>query len=135
DVAGDGIADRVIGRDELNSGLSEHVGGAYIIFGSHNLPAVIDLASPPPGVRTTKIIGVNQQDHWGAALHVGDINNDSISDVVISAALDRDNASYVSPDDQDGGENYRGASNGGQRPFCGEAYVLYGYKDWPSMVD
>src|SRR5262249_49453638 len=50
DVDGDGIADLVIGMDQLNSGLSEHVGGAYIIFGSHNLPAVIDLASPPPGV-------------------------------------------------------------------------------------
>jgi hypothetical protein len=135
DVDGDGIADLVVGMDQMNSGMSEHVGGAYIIFGSPNWPAVIDLASPPPGVRITKIVGVNQQDHWGAALHVGDINNDSIGDVVISAALDRDNATYVSPDDQTGGESYRGASDGGLRPYCGEVYVLYGSKSWPSLID
>jgi hypothetical protein len=135
DVDGDGIADLVVGMDQMNSGQSAHVGGAYIIFGSHNLPPVIDLASPPSGVRITRIVGVSQQDHWGAALHVGDINNDSIADVVISAALDRDNASYVSPDDQDSGENYRAASDGGQRPFCGEVYVLYGSKNWPSLID
>ena len=135
DVDGDGIADLVVGMDQMNSGQSAHAGGAYIIFGSHSLPPVIDLASPPTGVRITKIVGVSQQDHWGAALHVADINNDSMADVVISAALDRDNASYVSPDDQDSGENYRAASDGGQRPFCGEVYVLYGSKTWPSLID
>jgi hypothetical protein len=135
DVDGDGIADLVIGMDQMNSGSAQHTGGAYIIFGSPNLPGLIDLASPPPGVRITRILGANQQDHWGAALHVGDMNNDGIGDVVISAALDRDNASYVSPADQTGGEGYRGASDGGLRPYCGEVYILYGSKNWPALID
>ena len=137
DVDGDGIADIVVGADQLNSndGTQHHVGGAYIIFGSKNLPLVIDLASPPPGVRITRIVGANQQDHWGAALAVGDLNGDGIADVVISAALDRDSASYVTPTDQSSGENDDGASDGGTRLGCGEVYVLFGSKSWPAEID
>ncbi|MGH9828542.1 MAG: VCBS repeat-containing protein, partial [Blastocatellia bacterium] len=99
DVDGDGIADIVVGADQLNSGngMRQQIGGAYIIFGAKDLPQVIDLASPPPGVRITRILGVNPGDHWGAALSVGDIDGDGLSDVMISAAIDRDSASYVTP--------------------------------------
>src|SRR5215467_3090855 len=76
DVDGDGIADIVVGMDQLNQDTRQHIGGSYIIFGSTSLPQVIDLASPPAGVRTTKITGVATEDHWGAALSVGDLNND-----------------------------------------------------------
>src|SRR5262249_33388516 len=73
DVDGDGFGDIVVGADQLNSSAGQHVGGAYIIFGGPSLPSVIDLAAPPPGVRVTQIIGVSEQDHWGAALHIADI--------------------------------------------------------------
>jgi hypothetical protein len=137
DVDGDGIPDIVAGMDKMDSETGDNVGGAYIIFGSKTLPQVIDLASPPPGVRITKIVGAHSGDHWGGTVDVGDINNDGIDDVVISAALDRDSASYVSPSDPDDAspEYFGGASDGGLRSDCGEVYVLYGQTKWPAEID
>jgi hypothetical protein len=134
DVDGDGLADIIIGSDQINSGAGQHVGGAYIVFGSPNLPSVIDLASPPAGVRTARIVGANQEDHWGAALQVGDINNDGIGDVIIGGSIDRDSASYVTPNIRNG-HNFFAASFNGQRQLCGEAYVIYGQRNWPAMID
>ena len=135
DLDGDGIRDIVIGADQLNSSAGQHVGGAYIVFGSSNLPQVIDLASPPPGVRVARVLGANAEDHDGAALHVGDINNDGIGDLVLGASIFRDSASYVTPDDQESGHDARGAGFGGTRPFCGEVNVIYGVRNWPAEID
>lgn len=135
DLDGDGFADMVIGADQLNRGADQHVGGAYIVFGSPSLPRVIDLAAPPPGVRVTRILGASEEDHWGSSLHAGDINNDQIADLCIAAAIFRDSASYVTPDDQTSGHDARGASFGGRRPQCGEVYVLYGSSSWPQEID
>ncbi|MFY9555519.1 MAG: hypothetical protein WAV20_24775 [Blastocatellia bacterium] len=133
DIDGDGLADIIIGSDQINSGGKQHVGGAYIIFGSASLPQVIDLGNPPAGVRTARIIGANQEDHWGAALQVGDLNNDGIGDLIIGGSINRDSASYVAPNDDSGHEG-RAASFGGQRPGCGEAFVVYGQRDWPAEI-
>jgi hypothetical protein len=135
DVDGDGFADIVIGSDQINSANGQHVGGAYIVFGAANLPAVIDLASPPAGLRTARIVGAREEDHWGGALQVGDVNNDGISDIIIGASIDRDSGSYVSVQDQTSGHNFFAASNGGTRDRCGEIYVIYGQRNWPAAVD
>ena len=135
DVDGDGIPDILIGADQLNTLGGFHAGGAFIIFGSQSLPGVIDLASPPAGVRITTIMGASTEEHWGSCLHAGDLNADGIADVVISAALDRDSATYVNPANQTTGEAAAGASDGGTRTLCGEVYVLYGSKDWPAQID
>lgn len=135
DVDGDGIADIIIGSDQINSDAGQHVGGAYVVFGSPSLPSVIDFANPPAGVRTAKIVGAHQEDHWGAALQVGDINNDGFGDVIIGGSINRDSASYVTPKDQNSGHDARAASFGGQRPACGEAYVIYGQRTWPAVID
>lgn len=135
DVDGDGFADIVVGSDQINTDAGIHAGGAYIIFGSASLPSTIDLAAPPQGVRVARIFGSRQEEHWGAALHVADINDDGIKDVVIAGSIFRDSGSYVSPNDQDSGHNARGASFGGQRPGCGEAYVIYGQRNWPGTTD
>jgi len=137
DVDGDGFADIVIGSDEINvdnTTAGFHVGGAYIVFGAPNLPQVIDLAAPPAGVRTARIVGQRREEHWGAALQVGDINNDGIGDIIIGGSIFRDSASYVSPTD-DTGHDARGAGDGGLRPFCGEVYVIYGQHNWPATTD
>ncbi|MEK6285983.1 MAG: integrin alpha [Acidobacteriota bacterium] len=131
DLDGDGIADIIIGSDQINVAGNQHAGGAYIVFGSLSLPQVIDLASPPAGVRTARIVGAGQEDHWGAALQVGDINNDGIGDVIIGGSINRDSGFYVTPSDQDNGHAGKAASFGGQRPGCGEAYVIYGQQNWP----
>ncbi len=138
DLDGDGLADIVIGSDQLSSGGSNHVGGAYIVFGSETLPQVIDLAAPPAGVRVTRISGAQQEDHWGAALQVGDINDDGVGDLIIGGSIFRDSASYVDPGREDGqgglshdsaGANFQGRIN------CGAVMVLYGSNAWPAEID
>lgn len=134
DIDGDGFADIVIGSDQINSAAGQHVGGAYIVFGSASLPSVIDLANPPAGVRTARIVGSHQEDHWGAALQVGDINNDGIGDVIIGGSINRDSGFYVTPQDEDSGHAARAADFGGQRTQCGEVYVIYGQNNWPANI-
>jgi len=134
DIDGDGFADIVIGSDQINSPTENHLGGAYIVFGAANLPSVIDLAAPPPGVRTAKIIGANEEDHWGAALQVGDLNNDGIGDIIIGGSIDRDSGSYVTPN-LSNGHNFFAASFDGQRSKCGEVFVIYGQHNWPAVTD
>jgi hypothetical protein len=134
DVDGDGFDDLVMGADQLNRADGQHSGGGCIVFGAPDLPQVIDLASPPPGVRMTRFDGSFEEDHWGAALHLGDINDDGIKDVVIGGSIFRDSGSYVTPDIQNGHNDF-GASFGGTRNRCGEAMVLYGRRDWPSRID
>ena len=135
DVDGDGFADIVIGSDQINTAAGQHVGGAYIVFGAASLPAVIDLAAPPAGVRTARITGARTEDHWGAALQVGDVNNDGIGDIIIGASIDRDSGSYVTVQDQVSGHNFYGADVGGSRPQAGEVYVIYGQRNWPANID
>ncbi|HKQ08546.1 MAG TPA: IPT/TIG domain-containing protein [Blastocatellia bacterium] len=135
DVDGDGFADIVIGSDQINTATGQHVGGAYIVFGAANLPAEINLASPPAGVRTARIVGAHEEDHWGAALQVGDINNDGIGDIIIGASIDRDSGSYVTVQDQVSGHNFFAADVGGSRPQAGEVYVIYGQRTWPTNID
>jgi hypothetical protein len=135
DVDGDGFADIVIGSDQINSNAGHHVGGAYIVFGAANLPPVIDLAAPPAGVRTARIVGAHEEDHWGAALQVGDINNDGIGDIIIGGSIFRDSGSYVTVADQASGHNNFGASFNGTRDRCGEVFVIYGQHNWPANTD
>jgi hypothetical protein len=96
---------------------------------------VIDLAAVPAGVRMAVVLGSFEEEHWGAALHVGDIDNDGIKDVAVGGSIYRDSASYVSPQDQDSGHDDFGASFGGRRNRCGEVYVVYGQTSWPDIID
>jgi hypothetical protein len=135
DIDGDGFDDIVMGSDQLSTPGKFHRGGSCIIFGGPALPQVIDLAALPAGVRMSVILGSFEEEHWGAALHVGDINNDGIKDVAVGGSIFRDSGSYVSPQDEDSGHNDFGASFNGQRNRCGEVYVVYGQANWPGVID
>ncbi len=137
DLDGDGFADTVVGTDQLSTQTERgsHRGGAFIIFGAANLPQVIDLASPPQGVRVTRILGVDNEDHWGSMLHINDINHDGVSDLAIAGAIFRDSASYIDPQNEEGGHDARAANLNGTRRGCGEVFVLYGNQNWPQTVD
>src|SRR3989442_15277268 len=130
-----GVARIIMAPAKTNPAAGQPVGGAFIVFGPPNLPSVIDLANPPAGVRTARIVGAHREDHWGAALQAGDINNDGIGDIIIGGAINRDSASYVTPDDQVSGHDFDAAGFGGQRPLCGEVYVIYGQRNWPASID
>jgi hypothetical protein len=134
DLDGDGFDDIVMGTDQMNRSDAQHTGGACIVFGGPNLPSVIDLASPPAGVRMTALLGVNAEEHWGSALHVGDLNGDGFADIAIAAAIFRDSASYVQPNDFSG-HNARAAGFNGQRPGCGEVIVVFGSSNIPRVID
>jgi hypothetical protein len=134
DVDGDGFADMVLGADQLSNTNGQHTGGAYIVFGAANLPSVIDLSSPGANVRVAVIFGADHEDHWGAALQVGDVNNDGKGDVIIGGSIFRDSGSFIDVN-QAGGHNSFGASNGGTRIRCGEAFVVYGQSNWPALTD
>ncbi|HJQ69539.1 MAG TPA: integrin alpha [Blastocatellia bacterium] len=135
DLDGDGFGDIVMGSDQINREGGFHAGGACVLFGSPSLPSVIDLAGNQPGVRMATILGVDEEDHWGSAFHVGDINGDGLGDLAIAGAIFRDSASYVTPDDQGSGHDARAANFNGTRPGAGEVYVIYGSRNFPAQVD
>ena len=82
DVNGDGFDDIGIGvpvYDETHEPLS---GSVYVIYGNDNLMSTIDLSGRL--VDWTLISGQSEQD-IGASLCVGDVNGDSISDLLTGA--------------------------------------------------
>jgi hypothetical protein len=89
-----------------------HSGTTYIVWGTSQLPPVIDLASDS---NVTTIWGAEAGDYSGFALFVKDLNQDGIDDLMIGAL---------------GGD---GPSN--SRESCGETYILYGRVAFPSKID
>lgn len=115
DVNGDGIDDIIIsapGGDGPNND-RDGLGEIYIIFGEPKMPSAIDLAVP--GAFDTVIYGTSFRAMFGAALAIGNINNDDIGDVIIGAPT------------ADG--------PAGSRPDAGDVYLVFGSYDLPSVID
>ncbi|GAB5439712.1 MAG: hypothetical protein Fues2KO_00610 [Fuerstiella sp.] len=116
DVNGDGLNDIVYGAASA-SGLRNTRPGAgevYIIYGTTQLPASIDLADP--NAADVTIFGAEPQDAAGSAVSlIGDVNGDGLADLAIGAP---------------GGD---GAGN--TEPGAGETYLLLGRRDYPSTID
>lgn len=91
----------------------EDGGEAYIILGSRDLPATIDLAE---GQQNLTIFGEKPGDSLGFDVAAADLNDDGIDDIVVSSPMSE---GILDPD---------------YRTNRGEVYVLFGEKDLPSGV-
>lgn len=113
DVNGDGLADLIIGAPFADGEMNEKVdsGETYIIFGTGSLPRSIDLSTDADVV----LYGIDEYDQSGFSIAVGDINDDNMDDIIISA-VSADGVFDV-------------------RPCGGEAYVIYGREQFNSGYD
>ncbi|GAG42626.1 unnamed protein product, partial [marine sediment metagenome] len=103
DVNGDGIGDIILGtgfaRGPDNG--RDRSGEAYVIFGSADLEATLDLAV---GSHDVALFGAEAGDHFGCAVGMGDLNGDGSEEMIVVASQ------------TDGPEN--------ARPGAGEVYVI-----------
>lgn len=99
DVNGDGFSDIIGG----GRGCSNNMGCVYLFFGP-------DVASATVAAANVTITGENEDDDFGTSIRLGDVNDDGIADIVVSAP---------------GYPN--GAGNG-------RIYVFYGSKTFASIA-
>lgn len=113
DVNGDGQDDIILAaQSDGPDGVRIDSGEVDVIFGSPTLPGIVDLAD---GAADLVVYGADETDGLGRGITTGDLNGDGIADLVLGA------------DDA--------AGPGNARPDSGEAYVLYGSRDLPSVID
>lgn len=113
DVNGDGIDDIIIGAYNAAPGGRSYAGETYVVFGSNNLPASLDLSNLN-GNNGFIINGIDIEDYAGASVSsAGDINGDGIDDMIIGAH-------YADPS----GNSY-----------AGETYVVFGSNTPPASLD
>ena len=85
DVNGDDVGDLVLGTGfaaGLN-GSRDRSGEAYVIFGSRDLPAVLDVTL---GFRGLLLFGAEAGDHFGSAMRTADLNGDGLREIIIVAS-------------------------------------------------
>lgn len=111
DLNGDGIDDILVGALLADGPKNDRQdsGEVYTIFGSTELPAVIDIAQ---GQQDVTIFGASEGDRLGAAVTIGEVNGDDTPDLVVGSFL------------ADGPEE--------ARYQAGEAYLIFGS---PSLLD
>ena len=94
DINNDGISDVIVGAININDG----AGASYVIYGkTGGYPSNINLATMGSSIGFA-INGANQYDNSGAVVSgAGDINNDGISDIMVSTFVTNNNAgiSYI----------------------------------------
>ena len=110
DVNGDDVTDFVIGANNTNSGR----GDSYIIFGRSSFNENVDLTGLN-GSNGFKVDGITEGDRFGTAVsEAGDVNNDGIDDILITATS----------------VNVNGNED------AGAAYVIFGSEDdFPDDLD
>lgn len=116
DINADGIDDLIIGARLADPGGRNAAGESYVIFGSSNLPPLVELSdlNQPGGINGVLINGVSRTDESGYSVsHAGDINSDNIPDIIIGARF--------------------GDSNGSGD--TGEAYIIYGGSNLSGTIE
>ncbi|MCJ7511035.1 MAG: FG-GAP-like repeat-containing protein [Dehalococcoidia bacterium] len=114
DVNGDGVQDIIVGAFAADGPQDSRpdCGEVYVIFGPADGSEVIDFAE---GQQDVTIFGADSGDSLGFGVAVGDVNGDTIDDILAGALL------------ADG--------PGNERPNAGEAYVIFGSPTLEPTVD
>ena len=87
DINNDGIDDFIIGASNTNSDR----GDGYIVFGNANIGNGVDL-STLNGSNGFKVDGITEGDFFGFAVaDIGDLNNDGIADIALTAPFNAAN--------------------------------------------
>lgn len=91
DVNDDGVADLIVGA----SGSAGSTGSAYVLFGSNSLSASIDVGGLD-GSDGFRVDGASNGDQFGISVASGDVNGDTISDLIVGASgVGTQGAAYV----------------------------------------
>ncbi len=128
DITGDGIADILVGADEVDadgSSVSQNQGAVFVIRGGSHLldaPEIIDLAetshSSLPRALKGHIARIDPPDgsddfHFGGTVQVCDLDGNGPAEVIVAATLNRAGASVRLPNAPSGtGEGSGGSTNG-----------------------
>lgn len=96
DLDGDGIADLVIGADQLSSPDANHHGGVYAVLGGPHLATsdTVDLATPGGGALSGRLARVtppsgSEEFHLGATCMLADLDGNGRAEIVAAATLNR----------------------------------------------
>ena len=84
DLDGDGTADLAMGARLADGGGVSRAGVVYVLRGG-DLPAEIDLASPPDSVGA--LHGASSGDVLGSLVHIADVNGDGRNELLAGARL------------------------------------------------
>lgn len=121
DINGDTIDDLIIGARTADPAGRTSAGETYVIYGGPSLPAIIDLNSTSADLT---VIGEDQSDLFGSGVAAGDINGDTIDDLIVGATY------------ADGPGTASCTLGGtGDRCLAGETYVIYGSPALPATID
>lgn len=127
DLTGDGVADVVVGADQEDGTDAADAGAVYVIRGGSHLATtqVVDFAafgSSALNGHLAKIVPPSGADdyHFGATVHLGDLDRNGRADLVAAAALIRSGATYQA----DGAPGGSAVASAGAPPG-GRAYVVW----------
>ena len=126
DVTGDGVADILVGADQVSELGETHRGAVYVIQGGAHLatPQTVDLANfgttALPGLiaRITPPVGSSHY-HFGATCQLADLDGNGKAEVLVGAALNRAGATILA----DGAPF--GSAHGGGGSTDGTLYIAW----------
>lgn len=112
DLNGDGVDDIILGAPFTTEETGpDRAGTVHVIFGRPGLPREIDLAVTPADVTLS---GPGPSSFFGDDLATGDVNGDTLPDLIIGSTFARRPADTQAP--------------------AGVAYLLYGREPWPAAL-